>query len=298
MDRQDDGAQKKRCPDGFRILQGKQEYVTYIDQSSVRIWYSDIPTSYDAHSHSAVEIIVPIRGEVLYELPGQNFHVQSDEVLIVPPDTLHALTMGENCARQLFLFEPNSVFAMRDMKQVEDLVRAPVYITGQSPLAPKVRALLLEAAACYEAHAPMWNTLCYAYLFRLYAMIGRDYLEHAPGRADADRHTETAIMDSARLYIDQNYMKDITLETVSAFTGFSQCYFSRVFKQQLGVSFSAYLRRKRIDMAENLLVHSSLPIQEIALSAGFGSIATFNRVFRGEKGCPPSKYREIYGDMG
>ena len=41
--RQDDNASRSRFPDGFRILQGKQEYVTYIDHSSVRVWYSEVP---------------------------------------------------------------------------------------------------------------------------------------------------------------------------------------------------------------------------------------------------------------
>ena len=50
-------------------------------------------------------------------------------------------------------------------------------------------------------------------------------------------------------------------------------------------------------MAEELLIHSRQPIQEIAMSAGFGSVATFNRVFRDSKNCTPSRYREIYGDF-
>ena len=70
-----------------------------------------------------------------------------------------------------------------------------------------------------------------------------------------------------------------------------------MFKQQLGISFSEYLRRKRITMAEELLIHSRQPIQEIAMRAGFGSVATFNRVFRDAKRCTPSRFREIYGDM-
>ena len=104
-------------------------------------------------------------------------------------------------------------------------------------------------------------------------------------------------MDSARLYIDQNYMRDISLEDVSAFTGFSKCYFSRVFKQQFGISFSDYLRQKRVSIAADLLIRSKQPIQDISVNAGFGSIATFNRVFKEARGCTPSRYRDIYGDF-
>ena len=106
------------------------------------------------------------------------------------------------------------------------------------------------------------------------------------------------IMDySFRQFIEQNYMRDISLTDVAAFTGFSKYYFSRVFKQQMGISFSEYLRGKRVGMAEDLLIHTRQPIQEIAISAGFGSVATFNRVFRSARNCTPSHYREIYGDF-
>ena len=74
---------RSRFPDGFRILKGKQEFVTYIEHSSVRVWYSDTPQSYDAHSHSAVEIIIPIQGEVEYTVMDFSYRVQAGEVLIV-----------------------------------------------------------------------------------------------------------------------------------------------------------------------------------------------------------------------
>ena len=50
-------------------------------------------------------------------------------------------------------------------------------------------------------------------------------------------------------------------------------------------------------MAEERLIHSDQSIQDIAVSAGFGSIATFNRVFKEAKNCTPSRYREIYSDF-
>ena len=108
---------------------------------------------------------------------------------------------------------------------------------------------------------------------------------------------DPAILNSARLFIDQNANHSITLDEVSDFTGFSKFYFSRMFKQQMGVSFSEYLRQRRIAMAEDLLIHTRRSIRDIALSAGFGSIATFNRVFREVRGCTPTRYREIYGDL-
>ncbi len=288
---------RSRFPDGFRILRGAQEYVTYIDHSSLRVWYSETPWQYEKHFHSAVEIIMPIRGEVIYTVSDFCYHVQADEVLIIPPNWEHSLTMNEGSARYLLLFEPDNIFTMRDMQLIDELLRIPLYLTDQPEAQESIRALLMQIVNCYEKKEFLWNSICYSYLLQLYARLGQLNMARELRRYDMrSKKTDPEIMDSARLYIDQNYMKDITLDDVSAFTGFSKCYFSRIFKQQFGVPFSDYLRTKRVNMASELLIHSRRFIQDIAESVGFSSIATFNRVFRTVKNCTPSRYREIYGD--
>ena len=61
---------------------------------------------------------MPIRGEVVYTVDEGTYRVQSDEVLIVPPNWIHGLTMNEGSARYLLLFEPDNLFSMRDMQLV------------------------------------------------------------------------------------------------------------------------------------------------------------------------------------
>lgn len=288
---------RSRFPDGFRIMQGKQEYVTYIEHSSLRVWYSEEPQRYECHCHSAVEIILPVKGEVIYQLQDRVYRVQADEALIVPPNCPHGLTMEAGSARYLLLFEPESIYAMRDMPLVEPLLREPVYLTGQPELQGAARSLLMQCISCYDRREFMWNTLCYSYLMQLYARLGQSSLFQSKREVSEARRIEPEIVDSARLYIDQNFRHALTLEDVSAFAGFSKYYFSRVFKQHAGASFSEYLRGKRVGLAEELLIHTRRSIQDIAMDAGFGSIATFNRVFRECKGCTPSRFREIYGDL-
>jgi len=289
---------RSRFPDGFRILKGSQEYVTYIEHSSLRVWYSETPWQFENHYHSAVEIIMPVRGEVIYTVADFSYRVQADEVLIIPPNWTHNLTMQEGSARYLLLFEPDSIFGMRDMQLVEGLLKIPIYLTEQPEAQEAVRALLMQVVNCYEKKEFLWNTICYSYLLQMYARLGQFNMARELRRYDARNNSaDPEIVDSARLYIDQNYMWDISLSDVSAFTGFSKCYFSRIFKQQMGTPFSEYLRQKRVSMAADLLIHSRQSIQDIAMNVGFGSIATFNRVFRDVKSCTPSRFREIYGDF-
>ena len=278
-----DSAPHKRFPDGFRILQGKQEYVTYIDHSSIRVWLNDrAGTSFDDHWHSATEIILPIKGKSIYTLPDNTYTVTDGQILIVPAECPHALQEEEGTMRYLFLFEPTYLLHLRDMSVMSPLLKCAVYLNDESETHQQIRELLLKIVACYDEQAPMWNSMCYSYLLQIYVLLGRrqmsqDYpLQHLSERKAID----SEIMNSALTYLNQNYMYDITLEDVAAFAGFSKYYFSRMFKHFFGFSFSEYLCKRRLEVAADLLTHTNRPIQEIAISAGFGSVGTFNRIFR------------------
>ncbi len=287
---------QSRFPDGFRILQGKQEYITYMEHSSIRIWPSAVATHYDVHSHSAIEIIMPDRGVSLYHVRDEVYRVQPGEILIVPSDCQHALTEPPETQRYLLLFEPNPFSGLRDMAELTPMMQRPIYLHDGSETHSRARELLTRTVECYFAREPMWNTRCYSYLLQLYALLGSRYLRSsAQPREAVRRNIDPAIMNSVLTYINEHYMDDISLETAALFAGFSKYYFSRMFKQFSGLPFSEYLTRKRLNVASDLLVRTNQPIREIAVSSGFGSTATFNRTFREHKNCTPSQFRSIYG---
>ena len=287
---------QSRFPDGFRYLRGEQEYVTYREDSTLRVWYADTPWHYDPHWHSAVEIILPVKGEVVYTLAKDTYHVQAGETLIVPPNYIHELSMAKDSARYLFLFEPGPIFEMRDLHAISARLNAPIYLSGQPELQQRAQELLLQVAHSYEHETYLWNTAGYALLMQLYSEIGRAMISQSTQNGEAvRRHIDSDIINGALLYIDENCMMNISLDDAAGFTGFSKYYFSHVFKQQVGMSFSEYLQRRRVALAENLLIHSRQQIQDVAAAADFGSVATFNRVFRDIKQCTPSRYRKLYG---
>ena len=292
------GSSESRFPDGFRILKGKQEYVSYVDHSSIRIWASETETHYDSHMHSAIEIIMPHSGSSVYQLRDASFHVRAGEILIIPSGCAHSLTEQQETFRHLLLFEPNPLLSLRDIPAVSEMMRHPVYLTGDTALQKQVSDILLQVIDCYNRREPMWNTQCYAFLLRMYALLGRDYLEKAqPSGQPAAERANSPIMSSAMTFIGEHYTEDVTLDQVAAFTGFSKYYFSRTFREYTGLTFLEFLTRKRLSAATDLLIRTNRSIQNVSESSGFSSTATFNRVFRKYKNCTPTQFRAIYGQM-
>ena len=288
---------EKRYEDGFRVMQGRREYVTYPDDSSVRIWYSDVPWRFDTHDHSAAEICLTLEGVVDYMVQDTVYHVRKGEVLILPPEIPHSLSMGENSSRYLYLFEPDAIFAMRDIKPMMQQFNRPFYLHDGSDAHTRVRESLLKAHDIYERNDAMWNTACYGYLLRTYAVLGQHYLL-SPRLIRRDKKVQSVdseVITAAMGYINTHFRENLSLDDVAEFAGFSRFYFARSFKKHTGYTFKDFLIQKRLQVAMDLLIRSNTPMREVAIESGFGSVATFNRVFREKKGCTPTQYRAIYG---
>ena len=289
-------ARAARYEDGFRVLQGRREYVTYLDDSSIRIWYSDIPWRYETHDHSAVEILLTLEGMVTYTVEDKIYQVRKGEILIVPPDTLDSLSMGEGSSRYLSLFESDAIMAMRDLKAMASYFHKPFHLRDGSDAHVRIRELLLRAREAYEKREMMWNTMCYSCILRVYATLGQRYLSGIkPRTGDNMRNMDSEVINAVMTYINNHYREELSLEDVARFAGFSRYYFSRSFKRQTGYSFKDYLCQKRLQVAMDLLIRTNRSMRDVAIESGFGSVATFNRVFREKKGCTPTQYRAIYG---
>ena len=289
-------ARAARYEDGFRVLQGRREYVTYPDDSSIRIWYSDIPWRYEMHDHSAVEIVLTLEGSVTYTIEDKVYQVRKGEILIIPQDTAHSLTMEEGSSRYLYLFEPDAIMTMRDIKSMAIYFNKPFHLRDGSDAHVRIRELLLRAKDLYEKRELMWNTACYSCILRVYATLGQRYLSGIrPRTADNMRNMDSEVINAVMTYINNHYREELSLENVAGFAGFSRYYFSRSFKKQTGYSFKDYLCQKRLQVAMDLLIRTNRSMRDVAIESGFGSVATFNRVFREKKGCTPTQYRAIYG---
>lgn len=95
-------------------------------------------------------------------------------------------------------------------------------------------------------------------------------------------------------YIYAHIKDRITIEDLACHTGLSQNYLSRVFKQNLGISISDYIREKKIEKATHLLRYSDKAVVDIANYLSFSSQSHFIQVFENFTGLTPKKYRDRY----
>lgn len=95
-------------------------------------------------------------------------------------------------------------------------------------------------------------------------------------------------------YIYNHIHDRITIEDLAEHTDLSPSYLSRLFKKELGIAVSDYIREKKIDKAQNLLKYSDFSLVEIANYLSFSSQSHFIQTFEKLVGMTPKKYRDHY----
>lgn len=119
-------------------------------------------------------------------------------------------------------------------------------------------------------------------------------LLHLTITADSDSHLqeENEIITSAYRYIQQYYMKSLTLEKLAARYNLNAKYFSYLFQRHMGISPIAYLIQYRMSKAYKMLIQTSDSISDIALRIGYTDAYYFSRLFKKYHGMTPTETRK------
>ena len=88
-------------------------------------------------------------------------------------------------------------------------------------------------------------------------------------------------------YINNNCTESLSVDDAANMVGFSKFHFSRLFKKFTGTTFYSYVNERRIAHATLLLLDSEKRI-------GFNSISSFIRIFKINRGCTPTEFRNMH----
>ena len=98
-------------------------------------------------------------------------------------------------------------------------------------------------------------------------------------------------------HVRKNYMNRITLEETAAKVFLSPAYFSRIFKEEMGDNFNAYVNSVRVEAARRLLLNETIPLVDVSTMVGFEGQSYFSKVFKKMVGVTPGRYRESRGKI-
>lgn len=99
-------------------------------------------------------------------------------------------------------------------------------------------------------------------------------------------------LEKCREYLETHYMEEISLDSAAGRFHFNPSYFSTLFKQNFGTSFSDYLSTIRMQKAAELLRNSGLKVKKVAAMVGYKDPNYFIRSFKKRYGVTPDEFRK------
>ncbi|MDK6804295.1 phosphoenolpyruvate hydrolase family protein [Aerococcus sp. UMB7834] len=97
-------------------------------------------------------------------------------------------------------------------------------------------------------------------------------------------------------FIDEHYASEISLSELADLLHLSTAYLSRLFKKEIGISFTEYVVNYRLNLSKKLLRRSVLSLKEVAQQVGYPNYSHFSKLFKKYYGQSPSFYRKSYKD--
>ena len=102
-------------------------------------------------------------------------------------------------------------------------------------------------------------------------------------------------------YVKNNIAKKLTLKDIARNLHCSTVTLTEHFKAEFGMTINEYITKKRMDLAERLLITTNKPLREIATLSGFSDVEYFSRTFKKHHKISPAAWRrgerkDIYAD--
>lgn len=275
-----------------------------------RIYTSEIPVSaafsvnmdFVAHWHTDIEMIYVCEGILGVGINSEYRVLQKGELAICGSNDIHYYgNEGMTSTIMIIIFRPELLSTFKYWP--DNLLPCSIFMDKEYFSAQKVDSevphnlenifnQIVDEMAHKEDLYPLFTDLRIFELFlTLFRHFPAYYAYSKRNLIDSQTPADIKPMQRALKYLEENYTQDITLEQISAEVNLSRFYFSRLFRKTTGMNFNVYLSRIRADKAEAMIKSSRKPIIDIAYETGFCSIRTFNRSFKGIKGCTPQSLR-------
>lgn len=229
------------------------------------------------HTHDCYEIDYIIKGKGKYNFNGESLPIEAGMLYFNSPADVHNMEIEEYtefitvmfpCA----VFEPE-LLACTFSPDIDPRLSVP---PEERPL---IEGMLLEAVKRAEPDRENAVHFLRCVLLKIFELMPKK------------NHKTEGHIQSAVVYILENFRFGITLEDTAKHLGLAPVYFSSLFKKELGRSFKNYVDHLRFTHAAHMLKQTDLPVLEICRLAGFNDYANFSRRFRELYGISPRDYK-------
>ncbi|HHV98927.1 MAG TPA: AraC family transcriptional regulator [Clostridiaceae bacterium] len=254
---------------------------------------------YPFHWHKALEIIYAMESDYEVIVNNANYVLDERDILLISGGDIHGFHVHGNRGKRIFIqFDITKLKGFGFDNSLKLLISKTRKISYQNDkdLHRMLEEQIIKMIEDYNKNDLASPLYLSARVYDILSILARhcaNWIMNETPVSGSKRIYGLEKLNGALKYIEENYHKDITLKSVASASGFSEYYFSRLFKEVTEKNFCSYLKELRVKKAEKLLADSDMLITQVAYASGFKSITSFNRTFKEIKGCTPTEYKKM-----
>lgn len=101
------------------------------------------------------------------------------------------------------------------------------------------------------------------------------------------------MIDQILQYVEENYNTALSTRDIAGRFFMNTSYFSKLFHEQMGCTFSNYLINVRVEKAKMMLTQTNMKLYDIAEAVGYTNVQYFSTIFKEKEGLTPSAFRQM-----
>ncbi len=239
----------------------------------------------DKHWHRSIEMFAIYEGGLEFDINGDKYPLYPGDFIIVNSNEIHSISSPI----KNFTVVVQIPLAIFEKYYTDDKF---IYFTHVSKIKDReMMALIRDMFDTYNAHDLGYELVVQSRFYQLVYQLVTKYR-----RTDVDSgliRNSKGLDKLSRImsYLQDNYNKDISLETLSKTFGYSPTYLSRMFQKYARTSYKTCIDGIRLEHAKRDLANTQNTIGDIAMNHGFANSKAFARCFQARYGLLPSEYR-------
>lgn len=249
------------------------------------------------HFHTFYELCVLLCPNTTHFLEGKPYELQTFDIIGIPPSVLHMTQYpeGDPCKRLIIQFSlPKSINGLgNEYEQLLSIFHQETPIFRFEPeLRDKLYRKLNDIFLLAQKTDPMRDLIIHLKFVEFLTLLFLNQDRNQYANESELSPAEKKIYAIAS-YIHAHYTEPLSLEFLAQKFYISSYYLSHQFKDVTGFTLTDYIQMTKVRNVQSMLINTTIPITEAALSCGFTSFSQFNRVFQKHIGMAPSQYRRL-----
>lgn len=270
------------------------QFIDYEFGLPVKIFINTMNTN-KPHFHKDLELIWVLGGRVPMLVGGDEYTLKENDLILVNSYSIHNV-LAYQYGTTFISMQIDKHFCSSLIKDFDDKdfelksFSTPKESQEQYDL---VRHLFSKIVRSYNKKVADFHQEISRDLAELVSLIDTEFSAPANSRSRATQKERNWI--KVIEYIERHYREEISMRQVAQKAHYNYSYFSEAFRKNVGLSFTDYLDRSRLQNAMPLLLYSDKNVAEIAFEVGFSNVKSFYRAFKKYYDSTPLEYKNNLG---